>query len=379
MLHIHQTTCISPQRTFPHPDLEELHESVNSRLSVIEPDYTGIPQNALRRMARSTRIGVGAAFPLLRRPEAGSSYSSVTSPPSIDGIIIGTANAGMEESIQFMKQIIDHEEGMLAPGVFVQSTPNTIAAQISLLSRNRGYNTTHVHRGLAFENALLDAAMLVRENPRHNYLLGGVDEIGAFNYNIDYLDGWYKKEALSSKRLYEDNSAGSIAGEGAALFLVNDRPENALARVRALATLHSKDPAAVRDQLRHFIDTRLQAGEKIDLFLSGENGDNRLLPFFLSCEDILDRDIPIARFKHMCGEYPTASAFAVWLACHLLQSQSIPPHIIKRMPGSTDPGNRGDKNTVACRNILIYNSHKGAQHSFIWITGTHALTTRPDR
>ncbi len=322
-----------------------LHESVNNMLKVIEPAYEGIPPNILRRMAKSSRMGVGAALSLIQDKGV-----------SINGIIIGTANAGMEESIQFMKQITDHEEGMLTPGTFVQSTPNAIASQISLLSRNKEYNITHVHRGLAFENALIDASMLLKENPTDTYLLGGVDEIGARNYNIDYLAGWYKKEPLSSKQLYEVNSAGSMAGEGASLFLVNNKRENAAARVHGLTTIHSDEVDAVRDRLQNFIDTQVPAGEKIDLLLSGENGDNRLYHFFASCEAVMDKEATLARFKHMSGEYPTASAFALWLACHLPGGQSLPQHMIKRSSRKTE-----------YKNVLIYNNNNGAQHSFILV------------
>lgn len=348
MFYIHQSTCISPQQTFPGTEIDLLHEyeSADNKLSVIEPPYIGIPQNILRRMAKAVRIGVGTALPLMEG--AGSSP---------DGIIIGTANGGMEESVKFLKQIIEYKEEMLTPGNFVQSIPNAIASQISLLSQNKGYNITHVHRGLAFENAVIDAAMLLKENPSNNYLLGGVDEIASYHYNLEYLEGSYKKESLSSKRLYEVNSPGSIAGEGAAMFLVNSVKANALAKVRALVTLHSEEEGVVKDQLQNFLNKHAPIGEKTDLFLTGENGDNRALHFFSSCEAILDKDVPVARFKHMCGEYPTSSAFALWLACHLLGSQSVPPHMIKKPAVKTK-----------YKNVLIYNNYKGIQHSFMLIS-----------
>ena len=102
--------------------------------------------NILRRMGKAVRIGVGAALPLLD----GSSNP--------DGILIGSANGGMEDCIKFLNQVMEYDEGRLTPTNFVQSTPNAIAAQIGLATLNKGYNITHVHRGLAFENALLDAS-----------------------------------------------------------------------------------------------------------------------------------------------------------------------------------------------------------------------------
>ena len=365
MLYIHRTACISPQRSFPDTeiDLQQLHASADNKLRAIEPSYEDIPPGLLRRMGKTVRLGIGAALPLLREAAA---------PPG--GILIGTANAGMEESIQFMKEIIDHEEGILSPSAFVQSTPNTIAAQLALLTRNKAYNITHVQGGLAFENALIDAAMLLRENASDSppksahsptYLVGAADEIGTHNYNIDRLQGWFKTEPVSSRDLYMVDSSGSLAGEGAAMFLVNNQKENALARLEGLATLHTKERAVVEERLCSFLDQHLPSGEKIDLLLSGENGDNRFLHFFSSIEKCLDarsgraRDAApaIARFKHMSGEYPTASAFALWLACQLLGRHSLPPHMIKIPPTKAE-----------FKRVLVCNSHKGLQHSFMLVS-----------
>jgi hypothetical protein len=343
MLYIHHTSCVSPQQTFPAPAPDILHESSENKLKVIEPSYGEIPVKALRRMGKAVRISVGAALPLLK--QAGE----------LSGIIIGTANGGMEDCIRFMNQIIQYDEDMLAPGNFVQSTPNGIAAQIGLSQGNRGYNITHVHRGHAFEQALTDAWMRLREFPQDRYLLGATDEISSYNYNVDFLDGWYKKETVSNTRLYESDSPASIAGEGAAMFLVSAAPEQAIAAVTALHTFHSREPAAVKAHIQRFVTTHL--GENgPDLLISGENGDNRLTSYYLEAETLLPPATGLLRFKHMCGEYPTASSYALWLACHLLQNGALPAHAVKRAPAATP-----------LKQILIYNNYKGEQHSLMLV------------
>ena len=342
MIYIHQANCISPQNSLSQGDGGVLAGPVDGVYRVIEPGYSGISPNALRRMSKAVRLGVGAALPLL---------STAGSP---DGILIGTGNGGMEESVKFLRQIIDYSEGLLAPGSFVQSIPNAIASQIGLSSKNRGYNSTYVHRGHSFEHALIDAAMLVREHPGSRYLVGGVDEISGYHYQIELADGWYKRSLKAGLGLYDYDSPGTIAGEGAALFHVGGEAGGALAMVRGIATLHSRDASFVAARLRSFLQHYLPAGAQPDLLLSGENGDSRALPFFTVCEAQLDPAVPIVRFKHLCGEYPTASAFAVWLALQL--GTSLPQHMIKR-PGSS---RRAD-----LRYILLYNNHKLSQHSFI--------------
>ena len=202
MLYIHKTSCISPQQTRPETGLDRLRESRNNQLLVKEPAYADIPPGSLRRMGKAVRMSVGAALPLLNDI------------PQPDGIIIGTANGGIEDCIKFLNQIIEYNEGLLTPGNFVGSTSNAPAAQIALITKNKNYNSTQTHRGLAFENALLDAVMLLEEKPRDTYLVGSVDEISSYNFNIDRLAGCFRKEIISNSRLFENTAAGTIAGEG---------------------------------------------------------------------------------------------------------------------------------------------------------------------
>jgi hypothetical protein len=327
MLYIHDSSCI-----FPQEGLDSPVGPVNNQLKAVEPRYEGIPGNVLRRMSKSVKMGIGAALPLLK-------YAP-------DGILIGTGYGGMEDSIRFLNQIIEYDEGVLTPGTFVQSTANAIASQLGLLHHNRGYNITYVNRGLAFESALLDAAMLVREHPGKSWLAGGVDEISAHNYRFEYAEGWYKKEAFTGNDLYGSDTPGSIAGEGAAHFILNGRRDGALMEIRKIVLLGGEDENALRSAL-----TGLLEGKSPDLLLSGENGDSRALRWYRIVESLMGPDTGVARFKHLCGEYPTASAFALWLACNF--PAALPGHLLKRPPRGTP------------RHILIYNNYKFIQHSLI--------------
>src|SRR3979490_1126838 len=123
MFYIRQATCISPQRTFSGTkiDLSQEYESVDNKMKALEPPYPGIPDNILRRMAKAVRMGVGTALPLIKgvgsqTPDrAGVPTPDGAGGPLPEGIIIGTANGGMEESVKFLKQIVDYNEEMLTP------------------------------------------------------------------------------------------------------------------------------------------------------------------------------------------------------------------------------------------------------------------------
>ncbi|MBK8609617.1 MAG: beta-ketoacyl synthase chain length factor [Chitinophagaceae bacterium] len=317
-MYIHKIYCISPQQDPLQADIECINEPVDKKLLAVEPSYEHIPPGVLRRMGKSIRMGVGTALPLLDKINP------------VDGIIIGSANAGLDECVKFLIQIVDYDEGQLTPGNFVQSTGNVIAGQLGLISKNKGYNITHMHQGLAFENAVIDAIMQLNTNPAHSYLLGGVDEISPFHYNIETLNGAYKKEDISNKEIYQSNTPGCLPGEGAAMFVVSADKDAAIAKIKAIQTIHTDDVELVKQQLQLFLEKNNQDSDEIDLFISGENGDTRTLPFYEACETLLNTDTTVLRFKHLCGEYATASAIGLWYACQILQTQEIPPHLFKK-------------------------------------------------
>jgi len=349
MPYFHQSICISPQASFPETDLMQIRESKNNLLNVVEPDYPGIPPGVKRRMGKSVRMAVGAALPLLQK------Y------PQPDGMIIATANGGMEDCIKFLNQIIEYNEGLLTPGSFVQSTSNAAAAQIALVTKNHQYNITHVHRGLAFENALMDAVMSLKEYHDKAYLVGCTDEISAYNYNIDRLAGWFRKEPVLNSDLFSTSAPGSMPGEGSFMVLMSNQPEGAMARLDAVRTVHTEDPAVVLMVLEKFLSENFAVGNMPDLLLHGENGDCRLLKYYEAVESVFPDTTSVARFKHLCGDYCTASSFACWLSVQMLAEGQIPPLVLKKK-NSEKPLKR----------ILIYNNYRGAQHAFILISAASA-------
>ena len=345
MFYIHQFSCISPQQTFEKVEFSNIHQPVNNQFKAVEPTYKSIPATALRRMSKVVRLGIGAALPILK---------NLSKP---DGIIIGTANAGLEECFHFLKQIVDYKEGLLTPGSFVQSTPTALAAQLGLFGQNNNYNITHVHLGLAFENAVIDAVMLLKENKNGNYLLGAIDDISAYNYNLNFLAGRYKTDRFPMKDYYDSDTPGCIGGEGAAMFLVNNDPANAIAKFKAINTIHTSDVELLAEQLNLFLAANSKNDEVIDLLISGENGDNRLLKYYQRCEKTLPENTTVVRFKHLCGEYPSAVGFGIWLTCYILQHDTVPEIIVKTASQRT-----------SFKNILIYNNYNGDQHSFMLIS-----------
>jgi hypothetical protein len=341
MFYIHQSSCIAAQQSFTDTAIQTVTESVSNKLYAVDGNYDSIPPNILRRLGKAVKIGIATGNQLISKQ-------------SVDGIVLGTANGGLEDCIKFLNQIIQFEEGRLTPTNFVQSTTNAIAGQLGIMSSNKGYNITHVHRGLAFENALIDVEMLLNEHLQNNYLIGGVDEISDYNYTIEDLAGAYKKEIISNAELLTSSTAGTIAGEGAAMFIVNNVKEHARAAVRGIKTLHTTNEETIIEQLTVFLEEHLQKNETVDLILSGKNGDVRQNVFYENIEEQLP-GTPVSYYKHLTGDFPTSSAVALWLTLHVLNGAEF-NNIL----------NIQSKNPI--RHILLYNTYKGKQHSFILVS-----------
>ena len=168
-----------------------------------------IPDAALRRrMSRVVKMGVGAAMDVLNRFGGGA---------RIDAVVTATGLGCLTDSEKFLRNMIENGEQLLNPTPFIQSTFNTVGAQVALLCKNHSYNMTYAHRGRSFECALLDAVMLIREGSARNVLLGAFDEMTPTLHRI-----WERMGFLR----------GIEGGECACFFVLSDeRSEYTLARV----------------------------------------------------------------------------------------------------------------------------------------------------
>ncbi len=86
----------------------------------------------------------------------------------------------------------------------------------------------------------------------------------------------------------------------------------------------------------------------------GYNGIASESNVYNSITDQLFPETTIGWFKHLCGEFYTASAFACWIAAQIMQKQIIPESIIYK---GTAPSR--------IRTILLYNQFQQDEHSLI--------------
>lgn len=355
-MYIRATGNISPQKTFGHPPfLTEPIEYSGSRLACAEPDYKEIIDvKLIRRMSRIIRMGVAAAMECLL--EAG-----VKQP---DAIITGTAYGCLEDTGLFLTKMIEYKEELLTPTAFIQSTHNTIGAQIGLMLQCNNYNNTFVHRGFSFENALLDGMLLLNEKEAANVLVGAVDEITDFSHAILNRMGLYKQGPVLNLDLYKSNpiaigSKGTIAGEGAAFFFLTNEPSATdYATLIGLKTFYK--PQGIKEIKEHilsFLDTHSIAFNNIDLVIAGKNGDAGSDKIFDQLQQGIFSKNNMINYKHLCGEYPTSTAFALWVAANIIKTGTVPD--VLEYSGSKE-------NKIS--RVLIYNHYQNIHHSLILVS-----------
>jgi len=337
-LYIISACTISAQHTYDRENfLKPVMSSDDGRLFVIDPDYTKyINPVAIRRMSRMLKRGISAGMRSL--DDAG-----VTTP---DGIIVGTSRGSVTDMEIFLHQLIELEEQALNPAGFIQSTYNSINGWLAMLSKCTGYNQTYVHRGFTLELCLFDAQLTMAEaTGKQNLLVGAFDELTPEYVTIRRKIGYYKHDIPNNLHLLEhSDTPGAIGGEGAHFFTVSNDPANATSVIRSVAMLHNETAEELQSGITNILTKNKISINDIDVLVCGMNGDSRINhlvdPVIADCP----QRTTIAAFKHLSGEYDTASGFGLWLADHLCRTQSVPQEVIYRQGSFT-----------SIRNILLFN------------------------
>lgn len=347
--YIKAAVVVSPQRSFSDhgfPDEIMAYEQV-SFLKCIEPVYRDyLDPMTSRRMSRIVKMGVCSALKCLKD-------SAVDMP---DAIIAGTGLGCLEDTERFLGSIFSNEEKLLNPTPFIQSTHNTVTGAIALSLKCQGYNATYTHRGFSFENALQDALLQLLENPGMNILAGGFDELTPASYTITSRLGLWKNHPVNNLELLNYKTRGSLPGEGAAFFtLGGEKGRNDMAALCSVQIFYK--PAGFKDvaiAIGKFLgNAGMKAGD-IGLVLAGFNGDPASDAIYRHLMEADFSGLPVAAYKHLCGEYDTSTSFAMWLGTLILRTQQVPECIMV-----------SDRRSGTINHVLIYNHLRGNNHSLL--------------
>ncbi len=324
----------------------------NEYFQAKEPDYKAIIDPKLsRRMARIIKMAIAAASKSLEEAKV----------KELGAIVVGTGLGCLQDTEKFLADVVQNNENLPSPTAFIQSTHNTIAGQIALVLNCFAHNFTFVQRGHSFECALEDAFLQLEEGTE-NVLLGGIDEVTPSLFKILYQSGCFGK--LSENRKDDVATQRPILGEGASFFVLSGQESDiAKACVEGMDYFFKTDGLeTIEERIQKLLQSVGMDMKNLSAVMLGKTGGQEDDSIY----DILSKKLfaakPVLSFKNICGEYFTASAFAMYLAAEILHSQKIPEEILI-----------SEQKASRLENILIYNHHQGNYHSLILLSRCRPL------
>lgn len=346
--YINSVGCVSAQNTVDNNQfLNEIAVYDTNVIEIIKPNYKEYMQGAsARRMAKGVKMGVVASTIALKEAEL----------ESPDAIITGSGMGCLLDSEKFLRNIIDNDEEFLTPTSFIQSTHNTVGAQVALGLKCKAYNFTYVHSATSFESSLVDAQLMLDEGDAANILVGGIDELAGHTVAIHKLIDHVKtKEDINSLQVLNSGTKGSVFGEGAAFFVLSDaKSDTTYASLQAVETYFNISVEKVEDKLVNFLKNNNLSIDDIDAVVLGNNGDVDYDTYYKNLQEGILKDTQQIAYKHLSGEFNTASSFGFWVAAKILKTQIIPSEL-----------KLNSKEKENYKNVLLYNQYRGENHSFI--------------
>jgi 3-oxoacyl-[acyl-carrier-protein] synthase II len=333
--YINSAVAISAQDTFEKAVLVfKTLEEGHSKLEAVYPEFKNyIKPTALRRMSKAVKMGVSASSIALEQAE-------ITQP---DTILTGTGMGCIADTETFLDALIANDEDYLTPTAFIQSTHNTVGAQIALGLKCKSYNNTYVNANVSFESALLDAKLCLELEDYKTALVGGVDELSK-----TFSDLQLKVEKNQAK------PKTVLASEGATFFGLSTENKSNSVILKGIEINHYFESTEIENSINSFL--KKHNINEVDAIITGHTGDafDKYYDKILNTSFINTTQLS---YKNLVGDYFTVSAFALFLGYHVLINQNVPEGL--HVKNNTEKG---------FKNVLLYNQNKGKDHSFILLS-----------
>ncbi len=277
--------------------------------------------------------------------------------PMPDAIITGTGLGCVEDTEKFLEAMLRNNEQFLQPAYFIQSTHNSISSQIAINLKCKGYNNTYIHRGVSFENALMDAVLLFASNQIHSALVTGNDEITPAYFTLLKRIGYWKDNVQDTLSIVQQGqTSGSFAGEGSVSLILSDvQSPSTYAAIKGM-DLFYKPTISIAEKINMFLSELGLGLKDVDVLMTGMNGDIENDAVYNEVTKIVAPD-QVGVYKNICGEFYTSAAYGVLAAACCLQKKILPAHMMLE---------RREKKGV--RNILFYNHFKNKDHSLMLLS-----------
>ena len=324
-----------------------------------------LPPERIKRMGRGQMMAIAAvkrALDVCPEPPARGGATAVS---------LGTAWAEEGDEITFLQNLIERGEKGAKPAFFVNSVKNALASQLALTFGFQGENQTFAHDALSFESALWQGAWLLGAGRARHAIVCGVDALASFQEIHGHLLGWYATDPAAVAPLASIPVAAghrTLPGEGAAAFVLAP-PGTRAGRLARLVGLRVRGPLrrspvlSASDELA-FLEQALREGgtrmDDIDLVLVGANGDSALDAVYVSIIAELrarSSGTAVGVYRHVTGDFATASALAFDLAVRAADSGSLPAevHVVEGA-------------VRAVERVLLYHLTSAGYHSAIIVS-----------
>ncbi len=345
-VYINSVACISAQDTLN----ENLFQNLNPKNSIqllkaVEPNYKEfIPPAMIRRMSKTVKMSSVASNYALK--EVG-----IENP---DAIIVGTGMGCSQDSEKFLKNVVENNEEFLTPTFFIQSTHNTVSGQIALGLQCHSYNFTYVNTSSSLEFSMLDAKLQINDGEAENVLVGSTDEQTDRTMELYKLNNTIKKEENFPVDYLNSTKEGVIWGEGSSFFVLGkEKTETSYAQLKDIQIINKLELAETQQFVENFLAKNNLKNEDVDAVILGFSGDSESDVYYKNSSELFPNSA-LLYYKHLSGEFNTASGFSIFMACHILKKQEIPEVMMI---------NSVEKSQM--KNILLYNHLAGTDHSLV--------------
>jgi 3-oxoacyl-(acyl-carrier-protein) synthase len=346
-VYINSIGSVSVQKTFDDSGfLDEVVDYEGTSVKAVDPNYKDyIPPAAARRMAKGLKMSAVSSQNALK--EAGLD--------NVDAIIVGTGLGCLGESEKFVRDLLDNDEQYLTPTRFIQSSHNTVAGSIALDMGCKGYNFAYVHSNISFESSLWDAKLQLQNNEAENILVGAVDELVEHHVTTHQFIDHIKKEPVSREHVLRSGTKGIVFGEGSHFFVLsNQKQDTTYSRLITMGIYNTLRKEEVSDTILGFLDTNGLTLEDLDGVILGNNGDVDFDTIYHDLANGIFQTIPQFVYKHLSGEYDTASGFGFWMANKIFKTGKV-PEVIRW----------NDIKVSQPKRLLLYNQYRGKNHSLV--------------
>ena len=168
--------CDEPSAPEYHPDIQVVelaHDEVKEK-EELGALREFVPPMESRRMGKLMKAAILSACRALKK-------AGMETP---DAIITATSRGMLEFTQQFMGDMINNDEELLKPTLFMQSTHNTLGSAIAIRCKCHGYNITYSCGNDSEKWAMRDAERLLHTGKAKSVLVGCYDESTALTDSL---------------------------------------------------------------------------------------------------------------------------------------------------------------------------------------------------